>query len=38
MKKNTNFKVIKCGLFINEENPWMHPTPDFYVRVTVVGK
>ena len=32
MKKiHTNFKVIKCGLFINEENPWMHATPDFFM-------
>ena len=32
-KTDTNFKVIKCGLFFNEENPWMHATPDFFVFV-----
>ena len=24
-----NFKIVKCGLFINQEHPWIHATPDF---------
>lgn len=26
---HTNFKIVRCGLFINEEHPWLHATPDF---------
>lgn len=26
---HTNFKMIRCGIFINEEYPWLHTTPDF---------
>ena len=26
---HTNFKIIKCGIFINEEYPWLRSTPDF---------
>lgn len=33
-----NFKVVKCDLFINQDYPWMHATPDFYARVTALGK
>ena len=30
MKKvHTNFKVIPCGLMVNEDHPWLHATPDF---------
>ena len=25
----TNFKVIPCGLMVNEDRPWLHATPDF---------
>ncbi len=28
-KTQVNFNVIKCDLFINQEHPWMHATPDF---------
>ena len=28
-KKLVNFKIVKCGLFINQERPWIHATPDF---------
>ena len=37
-KTHTNFKVIKCGLFINEENPWMHATPDFLCSCDCCGE
>ena len=34
-KAHMNFKVVKFGLFSNEEHSWMHATPDFfYVCVT----
>ena len=38
--KNThvNFKVIKCGLFINQEHPWMHATPDFLCSCDCCGE
>ena len=26
---HTNFKIIRCGIFINEEYPWLRTTPDF---------
>ena len=26
---HTNFKIIRCGIFIIEEYPWLHTTPDF---------
>ncbi|PFX34419.1 Inhibitor of growth protein 2 [Stylophora pistillata] len=28
-KSHTNFQVKKCGLFINQEYPFLHATPDF---------
>jgi len=28
-KEHVNFKVVKCGLIINEEYPWLHASPDF---------
>ena len=37
-RTHTNFKVIKCGLFINEENPWMHATPDFLCSCDCCGE
>ena len=27
--EHTNFKTIKCGMFINKEYPWLHATLDF---------
>ena len=30
-----NFKIIRCGLFINEEYPWLHGTPDFLCSCVV---
>ena len=26
---HTNFKIIRCGIFINEEYPWLHTTSAF---------
>lgn len=37
-KTHTHFKVVKCGLFINEELPGCMPPQIFYVDVTAVGK
>ena len=28
-ESRTNFKIIRCGLFINVEYPWLQATPDF---------
>ena len=28
-KEHVNFKVVKCGLIINEEYPWLRASPDF---------
>ena len=31
-------KVVKCGLFINQQNPWMHATPDFLCTCDCCGE
>lgn len=36
--KHTNFKVIQCGLIINEEMPWLHATPDFLCYCDCCGE
>ena len=28
-EKHKNFKIVKCGMFINKKYPWLHATPDF---------
>lgn len=28
-ESHSNFKIIRCGILINEEYPWLHTTPDF---------
>ena len=30
---HTNFKIIRCWLFINEEYPWLHATPVFLAEL-----
>ena len=38
-EKHKNFKIVKCGMCINKEYPWLHAAiPDFFVLVTIVGK
>ena len=37
-EKHKNFKIVKCGMFINKKYPWLHAIPDFFVLVTIVGK
>ena len=33
-----NFKIIRYGLFINEEYPWLHGTPDFLCSCDCCGE
>ena len=28
-EKHLNFKIEKCGVFINKEYPWLRVTPNF---------
>ena len=35
---HTNFKIIRCGLFINDEYPWLHATPDFLCSCYCYGE
>ena len=35
---HTNFKIIRCGLFINEEYPWLHATLDFLCSCDCYGE
>jgi len=35
--RHVNFKVKKCGLFINKENAFLHATPDFLVSCDCCG-
>ena len=38
-KTHSNFTLTRCGLFINEQHPFLHATPDFLTAVgLVVGK
>ena len=36
-KTHVNFKIVKCGLFINQEHPWIHATPDFLCSCDCCG-
>ena len=35
---HTNFKIIRCGLLINDEYPWLHATPDFLCSCDCCGE
>ena len=35
---HTNFKVEKCGMFINKDHPWLHATPDFLCSCDCCGE
>ena len=37
-EKHTNFKVHKCGMFINEAYPYIHATPDFLCSCDCCGE
>ena len=37
-KEHVNFKVVKCGLIINEEYPWLHASPDFLCSCDCCGE
>ena len=36
--KHVNFRVVKCGVFINEDYPWLHATPDFLCSCDCCGE
>lgn len=36
--KHTNFKIVKCGITINEEYPWLHATSDFLCSCDCCGE
>ena len=33
-----NFKVKECGMFVNQEYPWLHATPDFLCSCDCCGE
>ena len=35
--KHKDFKVTKCGMFIDKNRPWMHATPDFLSTCACCG-
>ncbi|XP_078349685.1 uncharacterized protein LOC144634562 [Oculina patagonica] len=35
---HVNFRIVKCGLFINEEHPWLHASPDFLCSCDCCGE
>ena len=37
-QKHRNFKIVKCGMFINKEYPWLHATPDFLCSCDCCGE
>ena len=37
-EKHKNFKLVKCGMFINKEYPWLHATPDFLCSCDCCGE
>ena len=37
-QKHINFKIVKCGRFINKEYPWLHGTPDFLCSCDCCGE
>ena len=36
-KSHVNFQVMKCGLFINKDHPFLHATPDFLTSCDCCG-
>ena len=37
-QKHINFKIVKCGIFINKEYPWLHVTPYFLCSCDCCGE
>ena len=37
-EKHKNFKIVKCGMFINKEYHWLHATLDFLCSCYCCGK
>ena len=37
-EKHVNFRVVRCGLFINKQYPWLHVSPDFLCSCDCCGK
>lgn len=37
-EQHINFKIVKCGVFINKEYPWLHATPDFLCSCDCCGE
>ena len=37
-QKHINFKIVKCGMFINKEYPWLHATTDFLCSCECCGE
>ena len=37
-EKHINFQIMKCGVFINKECPWLHATPDFLCSCDCCGE
>ena len=35
---HVNFRIVKCGLFINEDHPWLHASPDFLCSCDCCGE
>ena len=36
-KIHSNFKVTRCGLFVNEQHPFLHAPPDFLTACDCCG-
>ena len=36
-KSHVNFQLTRCGLFINEQHPFIHATPDFLTSCDCCG-
>ena len=37
-ERHVNFKVKECGMFVNQEYPWLHATPDFLCSCDCCGE
>ena len=37
-EKHVNFRVVRCGLFINKQYPWLHAPPDFLCSCDCCGE
>ena len=37
-EKHVNFRVVRCGLFIKKQYPWLHASPDFLCSCDCCGE